>query len=474
MFIQETLIPNNNKGIIIPLVLSFGAIFLIILSSVIGFVLLQITAHNQRVAWYESLNIAEAGVNYYRWCLNHQFSDCPTEKEYFDAEGQLLGEFSIDVNEEISCGQTIKKEILSSGWTVKFPNIKRKISVLYGRPSVAKYSYIINDNVWAGNDRQIRGLYRSNGGIRMDGTNFSLVTSAQQEWVCTDSFGCSSCPTSYGCRTQSSNCICPGVFTTTNNSNTGLFQFPVTPFDFQGITVDLAQLKSAAQINSSYFQPSKNINSNAKGYHLKLKNDGTFEVWIITGLLATQGYSLEEGDHYDHFIISGEYLYNTYTLNSSCGVIFFEDNLWIEGTLKGKATIASANLIDANQDTNIVLSGNITYTTDSGSDALGLIAEKNMLISPNSPDTMVLRGIFIAQKGRFGRNHYNGNIKTLLQTFGSTVSYGRTGTQWTSGGHVISGYLTREDYIDSNLIYGAPSFMPYLSPDFKIINWQEL
>lgn len=465
---------KNNEGyIVIMLVLIFGFIFLLMLGGMMGFVLQQIKYHGQRAALNESLAIAESGVDYYQWCLNHGLGNCQTEKDYFDAEGRLLGHFSLDIYEDISCGQTISKKVTSTGWTAGFPSIKRKISVLYGRPSVAKFSYVINDNVWAGNDRQIRGLYHSNGGVRMDGTNYSLVTSAQSQWVCTDSFGCGTCPTSRGCVQQSGKCMCPGVFTTTSNANTGLFQYPITSFDFPGISIDLAQLKETAIANSLYFQPSKNIDSSGKGYHLKLKNNGTFEVWIITGLTSVSGYSIEEGWKDDPFIISNEYLYGTYSLNPSCGIIFLEDNLWVDGTLEGKVTVASANLIDANIDTDIILPNNIIYSANDGSDGLGLIAERNMLISPNSPQDMTLRGIFIAQKGRFGRNHYVGNIKGTLQTYGSVVSYGRTGTQWTSNGVIVSGYATREDYIDSNLIYGAPPFIPALSPDFKAIKWEE-
>ena len=244
--------------------------------------------------------------------------------------------------------------------------------------------------------------------------------------------------------------------------------------NFTGFTGDLDDIKTAAVANLSYLEPSKNINSFAKGYHAKLKNNGTIEVWIITGLTSVSGYSLEEGWKEDYFIISSEYLYNTYSINSSCGVFYFEDNLWIDGTLKGRLTVASANLITSGAYTDVVLPGNINYTTTDGSDVLEIIAERNMLISPNSPDSMVLRGIFIAQTGRFGRNHYLNNIKTLLQTFGAVISFGRTGTQWTSGGQIISGYRTRDDYIDSNLIYGAPPFTPHVSPDFRIIKWEEI
>jgi hypothetical protein len=467
----------KNKGTVTPLALAFGAVFLILLGGLFGFILMQLKVSKQRVAWAESLHIAEAGLNYYRWCLNNEVSEnCDLEKEYFDPEGNPLGRFSLEITSGTSCGEIIERTILSTGWTNDFPETQRQVSALYAKTSVAQYAYLINDNVWAGADREIRGLYHSNGGIRMDGENQSLVTSATEEWVCTYSFGCSTCPIDAGCRVEGDNCICPGIFTTTGNANEDLFDFPVPPFDFAGITVDLANMKATSQENpgSVYLPPSEDINSEADGYHIKFISNGTFEVWIITELEPTLAYSLEEGWHYDYFIIEDEYLYNTYSLDPGCSIIFVEDNLWVEGEVKGKVTIASANLINPNQDTDVVLPGNIDYTTLDGSDGLAVIGERNVLIGPQSPDQMELRGIFIAQKGRFGRNHYPWNIRDKLEIYGSIVSNGRVGTKWTSGGIIVSGYLKRENYFDANLVYSPPPFVPYVSLDFQIVNWQEI
>lgn len=464
-----------KKGMTIPLVLVFGAVFLMLLGGLLGFILLQRRQSLQKAAYNGALGIAEAGLNYYRWCLNHGFeANCLGEKDYFDAGGNFVGRFSLEETATASCGQTIQRKIISTGWTDKFPNIKRKISILYARASIAKYSYILNDNVWVGEDHEIRGPYQSNGGIRMDGENQSTMASAQNEWICTDSFGCSPCPTSKGCRIQSSKCYCPGVFTTTDNAEPDLFSFPVPPFDFNGITVDLAQMKASAQNSGVYLPPSASINSNGKGYHLKFKNNGTFEAWLITNLSQTYAYSLEEGWHYDYFTISSEYLYNTYAIPSQCSAIFIEDNIWPEGIIKGKTTVASANLISPNKDTDIILLANIDYSVKDGSDGLTLIGERNVLIGPQSPNQMELRGIFVSQKGRFSRNHYPNNFREKLEIYGSIISNGRVGTKWISGSFVVSGYQKRESYFDPNLVYNPPVFTPFIDPAFKNLNWEEI
>ena len=474
------MINNSSKGIIITYTLVFGAIFLILISGLFGFILLQLRQSAQRAAWNEAIHIAEAGLNYYRWCLNNDIEDnCQTEKDYFDPAGNPVGKFSIQVSSTVSCGETIQSEIISTGWTTGFPEVERKIKVLYARPSIAKYSYILNDNVWIGLDHEIRGSYHSNGGIRMDGENQSSVTSAKENWICTSSFGCSSCPTAAGCQKQGSNCVCPGVFTTANGEK-DLFSFPVPPFDFAGITADLAGIKSLTLPHPrEYYWPlSTEINPQGKGYHLKFLDTGTFEVWIITqlgGTWACHSPCDSSSDwYYDYFTIQNEYRYgNPISVNPDCSLIFFEDNLWVEGKVEGKVTVGSANLINPNLDTDIILPGDIEYADDDGSDGLALIGERNILIGPQSPSQMEIKGIFIAQKGHFGRNHYPENIKEKLEIYGSIVSNGRVGTQWVSGSQIVSGYLKRESYFDSNLIYEPPYFVPYVTPDFLIINWEE-
>jgi len=466
-----------KKGVITTYVLVFGGVFLIFLSAILGFSLIQLKNTNQRIAWNATLHLAEAGVNYYRWCLNHNVENsCSSQKEIYDLNGYPLGGFNLEIKNSTTCATTTEIEVLSVGFTDKFPNVKRKIKVSFSKKSVAEFAYLINDNVWAGEDRVIRGLYHSNGGIRMDGQNLSIVSSAQNEWVCTASFGCSQCPTDSGCEYKGGECVCPGVFTTTQNSNPDLFEYPTTPFDFDKITVDLAKIKQITQNYplEKYFPPVQQIDPLGKGYHIKFLGDGRFEVWIITSLFPTLAYSLEEGWHYDYFIISQEYKYGTFLVDTTCPLIFVEDDLWIEGTVKGKVTVVSADLENPNNDTNIILPNNIDYTKLDGSDGLVLIAENNMLISPDSPDEMILRGILVAQKGHFGRNLYWGNIRDNLIINGSIVSNGRVGTKWSAGSWIVSGYQNRENYIDTNLIYHPPPFTPYISSQFQIVNWEEM
>ena len=461
MSTYETL--KMNKGSMVMIVLIFGLVFLTLIGGLFSFILFQMRASAQRLAWHQALYIAESGIDYYKWCLNNEAEgSCDLNKEYLDILGESIGEFSLTVDETVSCGDLTDRSINSVGWVSNFPNTNREVAVTYGKLSVGKFAYLLNDNVWAGADREIRGHYHSNGGIRMDGENQSIVSSSLEDWICTSSFGCS--PSS----TQN------GVFTTTGNAKEDLFQFPTPPFDFEGITIDLAEIKSKAAVDGIYLPPSENIDGSADGYHLIFNNDGTVEVRIITRLYSDWAYNQEEDWHYDYFRIRTEYYYNTYTIEDDCSVIFAEDDIWIEGEVNKKTTVASANLVEPNEDTTIVLVNDIDYVDKDGTDGFTAIAEKDVLLSPSSPDQMEIRGIFVAQKGRFGRNHYPGNIRDKLEIVGSVVSNGRVGTQWTSGSTIVSGYLERENWIDTKLIYSPCPFVPYAENDFKVINWEEV
>jgi hypothetical protein len=483
---------NQSRGVITTYILVLGAILLLLLSSLLGFVLLQLRQASQKVAWNEALHLAEAGVDYYRWHLRHFPNDSqdgndwccdnppcsacgPYEHSYSDPERKVEGKFSLEIEAKTQCGKLTTLTIVSTGWTDQFPQVKRKVKIKYIRSSVADYAYLLNDNVWAGPDREIKGPYHSNGGIRMDGENNALVTSAKDTWTCTSSFGCDSCPSD--CISEGSSCICPGVFTTANG-NEELFRYPVPPFDFEGITMDLAEIKDLTknQGQGIYLPP-----SDEEGYYVILKKE-SIDVYEITDLDAVYAYDLEQGWYWEYSLIGEkDEMPQNYSIPADCGLIFVEDNLWVEGETQGKLTMISADLEDPSKETDVWLTGDITYKNKDGSDGFVLLAQRNNLIHLYSPDSMELHGIYIAQIGHFGRNHYpcsyypNDCLKEYLEMYGSVVSDGRVGTKWTySWGGIASGYEKRENIYDPQQSYNPPPFLPYTSETFEFKEWEEL
>lgn len=465
---------RNTEGIITTLVLVFGAVFLMILSGLIGFVVVQHRLAKEKVSFAHAIDIAEAGLNYYRWHLAHDPDDLqdgtglpgPYVHAYSDPEAGLVGTFSLDIQGSQQCGATSGVVITSTGWTEDHPNVKRIVRARYVRPTVADFSFLLNDNVWAGADREIKGPYHSNGGIRMDGENNSLVTSAVETWLCTASFGCNPASTT------------PGVWGAGKNSD--LWRFPVPPFDFNGITADLAEIKTLTQGgNGLYFAP-----SGAEGYRIVLNADRSVDVWRVDDTGFVFAYSTDEGWHTEYSTIDDETFLGTYAIPMDCGLVFFEDDVWVstetEGsTVSGKMTIVSADLINPNKETDVWLNGNITYSTTSGSDGLVILAQRNNLISLYVPDIMELDGVFVAQNGRYGRNYYpsiyNPHYKReKLEIFGSIVSNGRVGTKWSCGGVYCSGFEKRESTFDPSLSFDPPPFLSAISEEFGFKEWQEL
>jgi len=461
---------SHNNGSIILLVVIFGGIFTILFAGTFGFIFTQHKFQKSKIENERAFQIAEAGVNYYRWFLSHYPDDLtdgtgvsgPYEHEYFDPEGSAIGKFSLEISGVSQCGATTAIDIISTGWTYVEPDIKRVVMARYSRPSVAEYAYLLNANVWAGSDREIKGRYHSNGGIRMDGENDSLVTSAKDTWNCTPSFGCSD---PYEEKS--------GVFGAGGGGEKGLWKYPVETTDFNGLSLDFSQMKNLAQTHGIYLGPQSD------GYHVIFKNDGTFDVYVVTDVSAVRGYSMEEGWHWDYHVIDDEYFQQNYSIPGGCGLIFVEDTLWIEGTVKGKASIVAADLINPGVDPTTILNNNINYSVLDGSDGLLVAAEQDVLIPLYSPDQMELHGIFLAQKGHFGRNHYSSSSygsyrkRDKLEMYGSVVSNGRVGTKWTSGGIFVSGYENRENVYDRKLMTAPPPLTPFSDDEFRFIEWTE-
>lgn len=474
------------------LTLVFGAVFALTIAGLLGYVTTQLKHARQKSAWHQSLTIAEAGLNYYRWHLAHSPNDLqdgeswccasppcsqcgPYEHTYEDPQGGEMGKFSLEIDGVQQCGETTAITITSTGWTNAYPNSKRIIKAKFIQPTIADYAYLLNDNVWAGSDREIKGPYHSNGGIRMDGENKAIVSSAKEDWVCTDSFNCSSCPSN--CSVDGGgNCVCPGVFTTANG-NEELFSYPVTSFDFNGITMDLANIKDLTknQGKGLYFS-----NSNEDGYHLILRNDSTVDIYKITDLDTLYAYNREEGWHYEDSVIDDENYMGNYTVPGDCGLIFVEDDIWLEGEIDSKLTIVSADLENPNKETNVWIVDNIEYRNRDSSNGLVVVGQHNTLIGYNAPESMELHGTYIAQTGHFGRNHYpcyyypTHCLKDYLEIFGSVVSNGRVGTQWTSGGSISSGFEERENIYDPNQSYYPCPFLPTTSDKRKFYSWEEV
>ena len=446
------------------MVLVFAGIFMTILTSFVVFIVTQSRLIQQRVQFDEAGQIAEAGINYYKWYLSHYPNATTTSYTgvYTDPEGAAIGQYVVSVASSTYCGEVASLKVTSTGNTYAAPTVKRTVSAAYARPNVAEYSFVINSNVWVGDDVDIVGAYHTNGGVRMDGTNNSTVSSGQSTWSCDASFGCS--PTSNKA----------GVFTTTANPNTALFQYPVAPIDFAGITVDLSRIQQKAQTGGGlYFGPSAKA-----GYQVIFNNNGT-----VTVNKVNSKENEPNGNAWGYYInaIKQASLVGTYTIPKTCPVLYFEDQVWLEGQVQGNVTIAAADVDTSGVDPSIILNNNITYANSTSS--LLAVSEQDMLVGFIVPNDMTLNGIFIAQKGAFGRNYYDtADMPTAWDQYvkrnsltinGTVVSNGRVGTKWLLGNTYVSGFANRTISYDRNAIVNPPPYTPATSDVFQFSDWRD-
>jgi len=301
---------GTTKGFLLVLVLVFGSIFFTTVVAFMGFVVTQGKLIDHKIDRELALNISEAGLNYYKWYLAHFPDDTtngtttpgPYVHVYSDPETGAVGEFSLEIASSTSCGEVYAIDITSTGYTYENPNTERILYGRYARPTVTEFAYIINSNVWAGDDRTIIGPYHSNGIIRMDGTNNSTVSSGQENWVCDGSLPCDPDPVGttldavYG-----------------DGTNNSLWNFPTPPINFTGLTVDLAAMQDKAENGGGLYIPP----SGDYGYRLNFQSDDTVDVYIVDDTYNYWGYSSQEGWQTERNVISDDDFFATYNIPPS-------------------------------------------------------------------------------------------------------------------------------------------------------------
>ncbi len=459
------------------LVLVFGAVFFAVIVGLSGFVLEQNRAQEFVRAQSEAFNIAEAGLEYYRWLLSHYPGDTqdhtghngPFIVPYVNGEGQNAGTYTLSVVGNEACNAVQSIDVTSKGVPADAPNVSATLWARYAQPSVARYNMILNSSVWFGGG-PIYGPVHSNGGIRMDGNPNAPVTSSVTTWTCDPSYGCQ------GNQTE------PGVFG--SGTNQDLWSYPTPQTDFAAIASNFSSLKSVAQSEGLYFPRISTSKQYYLGYHLVFNGDGTVTVYKVTDVSKSiRSYPVDGVYGYnkqDYGLITAETLLGTYTIPANCGLIFVEDNVWMEGSISGKVTVVAANVTTPGVYPNIQLTNNLTYTAFDGTSGLTAIASHSVLINPTAPADLTLDGIFVAQSGAFGMNMYPCSAygsKSTLDILGTIVSSMRPITYWWYGGgggcSGWSGYSNGTSAFDRQNSTNPPPFTPVTSTQWQFVDWRQ-
>jgi len=339
------------------------------------------------------------------------------------------------------------------------PAQKRTVTVRYGIPSLAKYAFLTNTDVWIGSTESVSGALHANGGIRFDGTGNAPITTFKNNYPVPGPGYL--CQTYHGCGPTTK----PGIWGAASAATQAFWQMSMPFTDFSSITGDFNSMEALAT-GQADLPP-----STVFGYSLVFKADGTVDVYKVTALRA----------HSDGTDVSGvvhtedlDYLTRVLQYNMAIpanGIIFVKDHVWVEGVVNGRVTVAATKYSsDPTQQARILIPNNITYLAKDGNHSLGLIAEKDVLVTYFAPNTLEIDAAMIAQKG--SAQMYNfGVTKTAITIYGAVASFGVWTWSWLSGSNCVSGYCATSTTYDANLLYAPPPSFP-LSPDgYQQLSW---
>ncbi|MDX9913169.1 MAG: pilus assembly PilX N-terminal domain-containing protein [Candidatus Moranbacteria bacterium] len=470
---------NKAKGSILVYTLIIITIVSIFLTASLKVVVSNIQFGINRESKEESLQIAEAGVYFYRWYLAHQVAGL-TKKQIrqFWASGTAygvgtayeddfngVGAYSIEVIPPTSNSTIVIAQI--TGWTYKTPELKRIIKVRFRQPSWSEYSVLCDSDIRFGEDTNVYGPLHSNGGIRFDGVAHNVISSGLATYNDPDHFGADE----FGVHTHDIpvDPLPPSAVPAHSDVFMAGREFPAPVKDFNSVVSDIADMKSEAgcpNVGSVCTGDVNGMSSSANGIyfnnanygrHIVLRTDGTMRVYRVTNYNTTSNDWTNQSS------------YTSYAIPND-GIIFVEDNVWIDGQINGKRVTVVAADLSGGGSKDIFIKNDLLYTNYDGSDIIGLVAQRNIDVTRGSEEDLRIDGALLAQSGRIGREQFSSSYnRDVITVNGSLVTKLRYGFAYTDG----TGYINRNLIFDNNLLYYPPPYFP-TGTDYAIDSWEEL
>lgn len=474
----------KNKGSALAYALVILSIVTIVLVSMLGYISSQLKFSANRVEREKAFQIAESGIYYYRWYLAHNTSGKTVQAindfwdsgtalgvaSPFEADYDRVGKYKIEVTPP-EAGSTVAI-VKSTGWTYKSPGVSRTIQVRFRRPSWSEYMFLVNGFINFGDEATVYGKVHSNFGIRFDGVAYDTVSALPASFD-DPSHGGKDLDFGVHTHTVTADPAAPDEYPwpvgtiIPNHPDTfkGGREFPVKEVNFNGVLSDLAEMKKkSASCGGKYFD------STGEGRRIILKNDGSFDICTV-----------DDFHHTSHEI--NKYLQNdgTGTCNScsdEClsnyaipnnGIIFVENNAWVEGSIDGKrVTIVAANLSGGTQADLYIGMDNLRYANYDCENMVGLVGQKDITVIRKCPNNLTIDAALLAQTGRVGINDNGFSSKTSITFNGAIASYLQPYFQ--SG---VSGFAVRFYNFNKSLLYCPPPYFP-TGTEYSIDLWEEL
>jgi Tfp pilus assembly protein PilX len=510
----------------IPALLSIIIAFGIMGSAALEITLTNFSVTGNIVKSQQAFNIAEAGLNYYMWHLNHNSTDFkdgqstpttpdatlgygPYTHNYIDSNGATEGTYTLWINPTSNSSVVTVRSIGQAAGT----SIKRTVQAQIGSPSFASYAVSSDSALWFGNDETADGPVDSNQGVRMDGPSNSTVSSANTTYTPSNALG--------GDGNSHPGVWCNSSVATPVNCNTrskSAWVYPVPQVDFNQVSAALCTIKKAAfssnsstsalatqsnacsqvptTLTNSYLPERSTSYSQTRGYLVVLNSNGTYNLYDVNA-------ENDQASNYSSALTLQSVATNVSPASS--GVLFAEDNVWVlsNPNFHGRLTIAAGRLASTSSSTyaDINIAGPLLYSTKNGSDAIGLIAQDSVVVAPYAPPAsgvfnFEIDGALLAENGevwypdiyRTNTNrctHGWTNSNQTLTFYGSIATRQTWTWNWLDGGGqcgdaaydatngYISGIENTTTSYDYNLEYAPPPDYP-LTSGYNILSWREI
>lgn len=516
---------NTSDGFSLPTVILITVLMSIIMATVMMVVMNNLTFTERVNKSQQALNIAEAGVNYYLWHMSHDASDYrdgnktpknpdpklgfgPYEHPYYNTNNEQTGTYTLWVK-PAQDGSTVVT-VRSIGRAKD--GSERTIDAKIGAASFASYALVADVEFWFGEDESAEGPIFSNQGVHMDGPSTDTVESANGSYIPQNRYGgdgtvkngvwCSPSVTDPNCNTRDkSNWLYPRASIDFNQVVNALCVIKKEAFANDNSTAAYATASDSCNLapasrSSSYVPRYSTGFSARRGYYIELNNDNTYDLYRVNG---------EDDTRLDYSSALSMNLVQASIPIPEAGVIFVEDNVWIrtESEFSGRVTVAAGRLGKDTNSASINIVGNIKYSNKNGLDAIGLVSEKDIIISPYAPPNtgafnFEIDGALLAQNGsvtypqyykasgsRCTRGWTNDSQKFTF--YGSVATrqywtwnyslspYGACGDdRYDSGSRRwVSGIRNTSTNYDRNLYYAPPPKYP-ITGGYDVLSWREV
>ena len=466
----------GSGGHVLVQILVLGGIATIFVYTLLGWAVLNHKAGRSAVGRERAIQLAEAGLDYYRWHLAHAPTDFqdgtgqagPYVHDFQDKDGNTIGQFTLELTPpEVGSSEV---SVRSSGRTDTAYGPVRHLTATLTKPSFARYAVAANDFMRFGEGTEVNGPIHSNRGIRFDGLAHNIVSSAVAEYDDPDDVG----DEEFGVHTHlfPADPLPPSTVPTRSDVFEVGRQFPVAAVDFDGLTADFAEMRTEAD-ESGFYRPS----AGAQGYHITFRTDGTFDLHKVTKLInAPDGcWNSNSQEGWGTWSIENENYIDNFPIPAN-GLIYLEDDTFVDGQIDGvRVTVVAAFLPDNPPfRKNIIVNRDLLYTRYDGTDSVGLIAQGHIITGLTSQDDLRIDAALIAQTGKVGRFYYPSGCSPYderhsLTLWGMIATAMRYGFAYTDG----TGYAFRYINYDGSLFLSPPPSFPLTSESYVTTSWGE-